>query len=197
VVDRVPAQESKDERHGGRKGCGWGCGLLILILVVAPALPYVMMAYGYYFMPAQPRPRVTSPDGRLNAYTTLRGALDSYNYTLFVQRGHEKPRKLLGHVCRGVIKWSPDSRKIAIVDASDTDSVGAQIIDAATGAAADGYISYWKEGFDREKAPKLACQWRDNSSLICGPCGFGEIKKPLRILRVNERAGVLTVEEQK
>jgi hypothetical protein len=197
VVDRFPPEDPKDERRGGSQGCGWGCGLLILILVLIPALPYCLMAYGCFFMPAEPGPQVSSPDGRLNAFTTLRGALDSYNYTLFVQRGHDRPRKLLGHVRRGVIKWSPDSRKIAIVDTSSRRHVGVQVIDAASGSSGYGFIDLWSKHFDWEKAPQMACQWRDNSSLICGRCGFGEIKSPLRILRVKRQAGALMVEEQK
>jgi len=172
-----------------------GLGVSIGIGIFIISFPISIMVYYTFFGPATPEPPATSPDGRLHAYITLRGALDTYNATLYIQRGHKPPERLMRRVTNGDLKWSPDSRKIAIVRSGDLGSVIVEVVDTVSRTSDNAYWDYPTK--DPDNRPKLCCVWQGSNSLICGYYSGGKTVGPTQILRVIEKAGHVELGEQR
>jgi len=111
------------------KGClGVMAGLVLLVILF-----FVVLVVNYrtgWFDQETTRP-VQSPDGTYSAYIGMRGMMDNARCRLYIKKGGERARRVLD-LYRGDLKWSPDSRKVAVVSMPYGDSATIWIYDVKT-----------------------------------------------------------------
>lgn len=147
--------------------------ILKIVVIIVISLPLLLLVYSFMWFLYGPETKtstVTSPNGQYSAYVGTRGVMDSINRHLYISTNRSRPKPVVRVGSRYVkdIRWSPDSRKLAIID-RNLSSVEICLYDVRTGKYRENYVKTGIDGgsLSQEDYAKADWVWANSNTIMC------------------------------
>lgn len=173
--------------------------LILLAVFVVLQIINAVIIYAMVCLNTQTGDSVKSPNGKYEAYIVTRGFMDSTDNRLHIKKS-KAPARDVGEVWGTHISWSPDSRKVAIVDIEDGSGYDVQIYDVVNNLVGrcNFHISRKpnrKAGDDSQ--PNIVWEWDNSDTIIFAEDDQPENRKAAATINIKNTGKKLRVYMQK